>query len=354
MAVPPVYVKVSPPEPIKFNLLDTINPISGVEKSGFGVTYEQEACGVAHPFTSVCQPAADLGSVEVEVDDSSVATLTSTGFPDGTYQILWGDGDETPSEAEQINETHDYTAAGDGDYVIQIYKNGGGSYTEVTITVEDGTPSVEPFTAEAIETKVWDDGIPEVTGEPITVYHLFQCRLPGVPNVESEARRRALDSLDRAASRGLEEGFQTVFGTAAVDVTPSGTAVNIRKGLGLLEQYAAENYGGRAVIHMTREHVTLLGRSIVQVGDHLETRLGSLVIAGGGYDSSAALPSAPAAGAGWMYATGEVNIWQSDAKTGGIVLQDPYNNEYQTLAERTYTPTFECFKAAVEVVEDPA
>lgn len=198
-------------------------------------------------------------------------------------------------------------------------------------------------------TKTADDGITTVIGEPIPVYHLFQCRIVGSEDGSERARR----SLDLGASRAVEAGFQTVFATGATDISPSGATSDIVEGLALLEEYAGENYGAVPVIHMTRAAATrLISRAAVfRVGDHLETGLGSLVVAGAGYNGTASLPSAPAAGSGWMYATGAVSIWESETIVTEMLQKVPYQNEFQALAERIYTPTFECFKAAVEVTE---
>jgi hypothetical protein len=142
-----------------------------------------------------------------------------------------------------------------------------------------------------------------------------------------------------------------VFGTGATDI--SGTPTDPVRSLGLLEQYAGEVYGGRPVIHMDRLMATRLLEqgSIKEVGGHLETGLGSLVIAGAGYNRDAALPAAVGAGNDWMYATGEVRIWEGKTITSGVVLKDPYDNEFNVLVERVYIPTYECFHAAIKVTE---
>lgn len=353
MAIAPVWVEKDLTIPAKYNLLDTVGAkaTSAKDDSGKvalgGAQYQSDYCGPARPFNPVCV-SFDLGDISVSVDDASVATITSTGLADGTYLISWGDGDETPSEAEQLNETHDYSTAGDGSYTIRVYNNAGGSYAEVAITVEDGVVS-GPFTADVEQIKIADDGITTVVGEPIPVYHLFSCRLVGDEN----GADRAKVSLDLGASRALEQGFQTVFATGALNITPAAPVDPVRS-LGLLEQYAGQVYGGRPVIHMDRKMATRLiaAMAVYVVGDHLETALGSLVVAGAGYNSDASLPSAPGAGNDWMYATGAVHIWQS-AKDVIIptVLDTPYTNEYKALAERTYVPTFECFSAAIKVTE---
>jgi hypothetical protein len=197
-------------------------------------------------------------------------------------------------------------------------------------------------------TKTADDGVALVIGEPIPVYHLFQCRIVGSEDGSERARR----SLDLGASRAVEAGFQTVFATGATDISPAGGTSDIVEGLALLEEYAGENYGAVPVIHMTRAAATrLISRAAVfRVGDHLETGLGSLVVAGAGY-GGLDQPSAPAAGSGWMYATGAVTIWESKTIVTPMLQESPYANEFQALAERLYAPTFECFNAAVEVTE---
>lgn len=353
MALAPTYVPVTTTEPAKYNLLDTFKPETGPKEAFYGgLQFESDFCGAARPFTAVCEDPPDLGSIEVNVDIASVATITSTGLPDGTYRIVWGDGEETASEEEQLNETHDYSATtGDGTYTVQVYKNEGGVYAEVEITVENGVIS-GPFAADAYEVKIIDDGTSFVTGDPLVIYHIFQCRLIGNDDVETKATQRALRSLDLGASRAVEEGFQTVFGTGAVDITVA--PVSPVKALGALEQYAGEVYGGRPVIHMDRLMATRLyeNGAIERVDGHLETGLGSIVVAGAGYNADASLPAAPGAGNDWMYATGNVRIWQSPkTNLSGLTLDNPYDNQFKSLAERVYIPTYECFHAAIKVTE---
>lgn len=210
-------------------------------------------------------------------------------------------------------------------------------------------PWVAPCVDPGVATKEADDGIEQAFGVPTPLYHLFSCRLVGGVG-EGEARNRATRALDLGASRALEEGFGQTIGAAATDITPSGTAVSAVRALALLEQYGGQNYGGRRVIHVSLDVLTLLIASnlIREVGGHLETYLGSLVIAGPGY-GGLAVPSAPAAGAQWMYATGAVRVWAGDNVVTPLVLDTPYTNEFKALAERVYVPTYECFAAAVEV-----
>lgn len=192
------------------------------------------------------------------------------------------------------------------------------------------------------------DGIEQVEGVPTVVYHLFSCRLIGISTAEAEAR--ALRSLDLGSSRALEEGFGQTIGAAATDITPGGTAVAPAIGLALLEQDGGQKYGGQRVIHADNAVVTLLiSKGLVEEKNgHLETLLGSVVVAGPGY-GGLVVPSAPAAGAHWMYATGAVNVWEGSTQTTPVTMDSPYTNEFKALAERVYVPTYECFASAVEV-----
>lgn len=203
-------------------------------------------------------------------------------------------------------------------------------------------PCVDPGTGVS---KDADDGIDQASGDPITVYHLHSCRLVGSGDREGRARR----SLDLGASRAVEEGFGDTLGAAAVDITPAGTAVSVTKGIALAEQYAGKMYGGVPVLHMDRVTATIAISAdlIREVDGELRTILGSLVVAGPGYAESTG-PSAPAAGAHWMYVTGAVNVWEGKTFLSPVEPAQPYTNEFYTLAERVYVPTYECFVGAIE------
>jgi hypothetical protein len=351
MAIRPLHIEA--PEttaPARFGLLDTFPPKALPTHGGMaGIEYDTEFCGVSRPWVAPCTTPADMGSISVSVDIASVATITGTGEPSGDYVVDWGDG--APGAAAPLDgQTHDYTTAGDGDYVVSVSGPDGYRAT-TTITVTNGV-ATGPFTADAIDTKVPDDGIEQATGEPIVIYNLFSCRLVGGVSLED----RAAKALESGASRAVEEGFGDVIGGVAVDVTPGGTPVGVIEGLALIEQEGGESYGGRRVIHADNAVVTvLISQGLVkEVDGHLETLLGSVVVSGPGYRSSTDVPSAPAAGAHWMYATGAVNVWADETIRPPKVIENPdtgaYDNEFRAIAERTFVPTYECFAVAVEVL----
>lgn len=348
MPVLPLRVQVRPTTvPAKFGLLDTISPQALPLHGGMaGLTYDTDFCGVARPWEALpCTTPPSLGSISVSVADTGTATITGTGEPAGTFDIDWGDGNSDSGVALD-GQTNAYAAP--GDYAVTVTGPDGYKAT-VVVTVEAALAS-GPFVADAFDTKVPDDGIGSATGVPIQVYHLHSCRLVGSGS-EQERQSRAERAIELGASRALEEGFGDVLGGEAVDITPSGTATGVVEALALLEQYGGANYGGQRYIHADNAVVTLLiSQNLVrEVGGHLETFLGSIVVSGPGYAASTG-PSAPAAGARWMYATGLVNIWAEKIKvTETILNSDPYDNEYNVLAERVYVPTYECFAAAAEV-----
>lgn len=341
MAMPLTYVEAPAVQPLPYGLLDTVEVLP--DPRGVGVEYVPEFCGAAHTTQAACIDGPDLGSISVSVDNTSLATITGTGEPAGAnYTIDWGDGN-TDGPGALDGQTNDYAAAG----VYTVTVTGADGYTaSVEVTVVDATAS-GPFASDAVFNKIPDDGLGLVEGVPVVAYHLFRCRTVGSWD---DGEARAIRSLNLGASRAVEDGFWDGIASGATDVTPAGTAVDIVIGLGVLEKFASSNYGGRPVIHMDREQATrLIARNAVKVvGDHLETGLGSLVVAGAGYDSTVG-PNAEAEGAGWMIATGQVTVWQGDEQVVPAVLEVPYTNEFSALAERPYTVTYECFHAAVEV-----
>lgn len=201
-----------------------------------------------------------------------------------------------------------------------------------------------------------DDGIPFVTGEPIPIYHLHTCRLVGSGG-ESDQIARARRSLELGASRAVEQGFGTVLnGDPNLDDLTTGTAVGVIEALALLEQAGGVAYGGRRVIHADNALVTfLISQSlVVERNGHLETMLGSIVVSGPGYANADTTANPPAADSRWMYATGAVNVWAGAGTYTPVTLNigagGSYDNEYKTLAERIYVPTYECFVAGAETL----
>lgn len=150
---------------------------------------------------------------------------------------------------------------------------------------------------------------------------------------------------------GVEKALQAdVLNTLATDITPTpGTPVtNIKYAIGLLEQYAADNYVGLPLMHGNRTAVALASDFIEDIGSFkLHTVQGTPIANGGGYGPAG--PGAVTAGAGeaWLYISGGVTILR-----GPLDVYPAHNlkgNRSLALAERTYVPVVDSFVAAILV-----
>jgi hypothetical protein len=130
------------------------------------------------------------------------------------------------------------------------------------------------------------------------------------------------------------------FGALVLNVAPAVIAGQFTplNALALLEQDAADKYAGVPTIHMSRLMASLLsGQNVldVQPDGTLRTKLGSKVVAGGGYNVTK------------MYATGEVTVLRGDRHLDQVFNQT--TNEVGTLAERAYIASGDCYAAQVGV-----
>lgn len=215
----------------------------------------------------------------------------------------------------------------------------------------DGTGT--PGTAE----KTLEDGAPVVTSDPFTLYAGFTCRLPGT--TLEEIQRRADAAMSRGEERGVEYTFWTgVEGNDPHLADPSAVTVGVDlsplAALSALEDYLGRTYYGQGIIHAPRGMASYLSLALLEVGGHLETKLGTRLAFGGGYSAANSDPDGDLAAPGkaWMYATGAVAIRRSPVFHNPIPLTNAFNvqtNEASLLAERTYVLATECTLGAVGV-----
>lgn len=317
-----------------------------------GISYEPDGCGSAvYTTPAACvDDTRDVGTVSISVAIDGTATITATDTPDGSYLVTWGDGDGPEAATPLTGTDHLYDAPGDYQVTI-VGPDGWGA--SVLVTVEDGEVS-GPFAAEVGYTKIATDGVPMVEAEPVALYHLHRCRAVG----RDDLTERAEASMRLGEPRALEAHYEsTVLAPAAVDLTPAGGAVSPNDAVAILERYAAANYGGVPVIHGRVDFVTLAHDVIGRQGIRLETELGTVVSAGGGYGSAIG-PDGAVAGAGelWVYITGAVMVRRGVLAPINTFDLSPATNEVGTLVERVATVSHECITAAVLVTvpEDPA
>src|SRR5262245_37287252 len=340
------YVDAPSIQPYSFGLLDSVDVKPLGPHEAFGTIHESEYCGGASSsYASPCvapNTAAGTTSISVTGNPNRTATLTAAGSPVSIYWVNWGDGTTTPGTT--LPATHNYAAT--GSYMVSIAGQQG---YRSTISITVASTAQGPFTDNAVQnaTKSTRDGTTLVERKPFTVYQFLTCRTVGeIDTFDARARK----ALELSEGMSCELAFQQMALVGATDVTPAGNPVDIVDGLAILEQSINRTYMGQAVIHMGRAAATRLASraAVLRIGNHLETVLGSLVVAGAGYDLQAG-PSAPAATAEWMWATGAVTLRRSDITLVEPVLDNPYTNQFATLAERSYIGSIECLAQAVEV-----
>lgn len=196
--------------------------------------------------------------------------------------------------------------------------------------------------------------------EPVTATAGAMCSAFGVTQAEAEAI--ALEQLTLGEQRVLEEWFMRrglSWYAATNDLTPLAGAVHIVNGIGLLETWLAENYGGQGVIHAPIGTASLLAMhtqiDLVSEETCPTTLAGNDVILGAGYTVNVGPVAAPGsgtvapAGEAWLYITPPMRI-RRDARTltqsGESQSINTVVNDRLVMAETTFVPEVACCMAA--------
>lgn len=194
--------------------------------------------------------------------------------------------------------------------------------------------------------------IDTVSALPFAVYGWYDCSSLGRPIGEGLARAREhlAAGEERAVEQAIHDGLldnAPAFDTA-VDLTPGGGASAV-DGLGILEGFIGGEYGGVGVIHMPRQAVARLSGQVSRQGQHLETRLGNLVAAGGGYDLSQA--AGLAGDTATFYATSIPVMRRSEVFTTPDQehILNRNLNDVTAVAQRVYVIGWECVTVKVTV-----
>jgi hypothetical protein len=216
---------------------------------------------------------------------------------------------------------------------------------------------------DALDTKLWDNGLEIVTGVPFVVYSTILCGSVGFTQAEFNAM--AVSRLISVEQTIVEQVFSSgsvgqapslANNTPAATVLPAGgvTAVEV---VSELENaiYCTSQYGPPAYLHMPIAVINdLISQHLLSWdGTRWRTPMGSIVSAGC-YSNLSPVGVAPAAGTFWIYATGQTAIWRaSDAQIQVAPVEgtlDRTTNQQLILAEREYVVTFECAAYAKAVV----
>lgn len=196
------------------------------------------------------------------------------------------------------------------------------------------------------------NNIDTVTGLPFAVFGWYDCSAFGRPLREGfqRAREHLSAGEERAVERAVHDGdLDNVpsFATA-VDITPAGGAFTA-EAVGVLESFIGREYGGVGVIHVPRRAMSRLSGLVTREGQHLETKIGTYVAAGGGYDI--AQETALVGEQATFYATSIPTIRRSEPFTTPDQehLLNRNTNDVTAIAQRVYVVTWECFTVAVTV-----
>ena len=176
--------------------------------------------------------------------------------------------------------------------------------------------------------------------EPFTVYAYDNDEIIGASLAEHEAH--AVARLTNGEQYAAESQLWSIIGTNAAPATDlSGAPTGVV--LGYIEQMLANNYFGQGVIHMDRFTATLLWEYLDVSGSRLQTRLGTPVIAGGGYGS---MPNPPI-DEFYIYGTGPVVVYRGDVDTRQMAIAKE-TNQVSYIAQRDYVVGYDCGAVAAK------
>jgi len=200
------------------------------------------------------------------------------------------------------------------------------------------------------KTIITSEGDP-AAADVFTVYGTFVCSPVGW--TPQRAQERSAELLMIREENRVEQAFWSGDLDNDPNLVDSGTdltaatAVPYLTGLGMLEDHVATEYGSLGVIHMMRGAATygLAVGALVSTGGRLTTKLGTPVVAGGGYPGTGpGALGAPAAGTAWLYITPAIfgyrtEIFTSSNRPGDLL--DRSTNDLHAVSERSYLLGFD-------------
>jgi hypothetical protein len=200
-----------------------------------------------------------------------------------------------------------------------------------------------------------------VSGMPFSVYTSYTCGSIGYSFAEIEAKVRLRMQLreQRAVERRVWQG-SPLGGTGGIaglfqSAVTVGPASCITDATAILEQTLADNGVVGGIIHarpymsahMANAHL------LEKQGRQLTTKIGTPVCFGQGYNGTGPAGQAVAATTEYMYATGRVMIWGTEAEDPPIgETMDRALNQIYTVAEKIYAVAIECGVWAIQVTRD--
>lgn len=162
----------------------------------------------------------------------------------------------------------------------------------------------------------------------------------------SEGPKLVQAAFESSESYGVETNVQSkVLNPKAVQLNGPGAVTSVRLALGLLQQYARDNFSGAPLITGNALALTIIEDALEGSGTDLTTKLGVPVVLAGGYGAAGPGAVNAAAGQAWLYISGPINIWRGPVEVHeGPNLKD--NREY-SLAEAQYAASVDGPVAAI-------
>ncbi|QBZ73501.1 hypothetical protein SEA_MISCHIEF19_16 [Streptomyces phage Mischief19] len=190
--------------------------------------------------------------------------------------------------------------------------------------------------------------------DAVTAYAGVQCSTFGL--TYDEARSRAMTQLAMGEQRVVEQHLLKNFLAKAttVDLTPVAGPLHIAQGLGVLEMWLGQNYGGQGVVHAPIGTAALLSmHSLVDFATEQScptTLAGNSIVLGAGYsDNLGPDGTAAAAGSAWLYITPPMRVRRTEpflVQNAEWQTVNTRNNDRVALAESTFVPEVSCCMAA--------
>lgn len=179
-----------------------------------------------------------------------------------------------------------------------------------------------------------------------TVYGSHKCGTPG-GRVDLAADEFATAHLLAREEAQAETSVWAQMAAQATDLNAAG-ALPADEALALLEGWMGSVYGSLGAIHGSRQAVSLFDNAVRANGSRLLTRIGTPVVAGGGYPGTSPAGAAPAAGETWVFASPALFGYRGTIM--GHQALDRNNNDMYALAERNYVVGFDpCGVGAVRM-----